>query len=76
VPFGPLTDSMLLKTDKSMVGPAFQIFYNIIIQLLRGQKGPFYETSAARRKNPVRARGHDKNNNNNVMSAGGGDSAG
>lgn len=49
MPLGPLTDSMLLKTDKSMVGPAFQISYKTIL-LHDGQEGGSYKISATRRK--------------------------
>lgn len=50
MPLGPLTDSMLLKTDKSMVGPAFQISYKTIL-LHDGQEGGgSYKISTTRRK--------------------------
>lgn len=75
MPFGPLTDSMLLKTDKSMVGPVFQMLQYYTIKRVQKRGFFFFECDTA--KKPAlaitcRARAHGKNN---VTSAGGGDSA-
>jgi len=80
VPFGPLTDSILLKTDKSMVGPAFQMLQYYILLRAAKKRGFFFlkKSECNTVKKPAlaitcRARAHD---DNNILSAGDGDSAG